>query len=132
VPRDNEIGAHQPASRCDEASQDGGGDGEWWVCDHPERPLWQSEVDCVGHDHGDGATDEGSSQGGCPLSVELNGNNPGAACEERPCERPVAGADIEYEITRANSGVRNDLYRPTTTELVPPPTCPFRGHVAPS
>jgi len=132
VPGDNEIGANQSASRGDEPSQDGGSDGKWWICDHPERPLGQAEVDCVGHDHGDRATDEGSSQGGGPLSVELNRNNSGAAFEEWPGERAIAGANVEYEITRADSGICNDLRGPAATEVVPPPTCPFRGHDAPS
>jgi len=132
VPRDYEIGTNQSASRCDEPSQDGGSDREWWVCDHPERPLGQAQVDRVGHDHGDRATDEGSSQGGCSLSMELNCNYVGAAFEERTGERTIAGADVEYEITRANSGICNDSFRPAATEVVPPPTCPFRGHDAPS
>ncbi len=106
MPRDNEIGANQSASRCDEPSQDGGSDGKWWVCDHPERPLGQAEVDCVGHDHGDRAPDEGLLRVAARLSVELHCNDLGTAFEERPGERAIAGADIEYEITPANSVVR--------------------------
>jgi hypothetical protein len=131
VPRHDEIGANQTGPRCDEPSQDGSNDGKWWVCDHSERPLGQAEIDCIGHDHGDRATGEGSPQVGCSLRVELNCNNLGTAFEERPGERAIAGADIEYEITRSNSGICNDLCSPAATEVMPPPTCPVRGHDAP-
>ena len=92
MPRDNEIGAKQSASRCDEPSQDGGSDGKWWVC--------------VGHDHGDRAPDEGLLRVAARLSVELHCNDLGTAFEDRPGERAIAGADIEYEIIPANSVVR--------------------------
>jgi hypothetical protein len=131
VPRDNEIGSNQSAPRCDESSEDRGRDGKWWVCNHPERPPRQAKVDCVGHDDGDGATSERSSQVRCPLSVELYGDDAGATFEERPDERAITGADIEDKITRSNPGIGNDLCSPAAIEVMPPPPCPLRRHDAP-
>ena len=126
MPRHNEIGTNQAAPRGDEPSQDGGGDGKWGVCDHPERSLGQAQIACVGHDDCDRATGEGSSQGGCPLFVELNRNDSGPTFEERPGQRSIAGADIDDQITRADSGIGNDFCSPAATEVMPSPTCPFR------
>ncbi len=64
--------------------------------------------------------------------MELNGNYLGAAFEERRCERSVSSTDIEHEITWVNPGIHDNLCSPAATEVMPPPTCPFLGHDAPS
>ena len=132
VPGDNEISSNQSAPRCNESAQNSGRDGKWWVRHHAERPSGKTEIHRVGNDHSDLPTGERLSQVGGPLGVELNGDDLGAAFEEGPGERSVSGADIEHEVTRMYPGVGNDLCSPAATEVMPPPTCPFPGHDAPS
>jgi len=132
VPGDDDIRSNEPTPRCDQASQDRRRDAKWWVCDDPKGLPWQSQIGGIGDDDGDGLAGEPCSQVGCSLSVELYGNDVGATVEQRFSESAGAGADVNDKIARTDPGISDDLRRPAPTELMPPPTCPFRGHDAPS
>ncbi len=64
--------------------------------------------------------------------MELNGDDVGTTGEQRFSEGTAAGTDVNDHIARTDPSISNDLLRPEAIEVMPPPTCPFRGHDAPS
>jgi len=132
VPGDDDICSDESTPRCDQASQDRRCDGKWWVCDDAIGPPWQSQIDCICDDNDDGPAGESCSQVGRSPGMELDGDDVGTAVEERFSESAGAGTNVNDKIARTDPGICDDLPRPAATEVMPPPTCPFRGHDAPS
>ena len=69
--------------------------------------------------------------GGAPR-VELDRDDMSATGDEGFGERASARPDVEHEIVRADPSIHDKYCSPSTTELMPPPPCPSRGHDAPS
>ena len=132
MPGDDDVGTHESASRNDEASQERNANGERRVGNDAERASWQPEVGCVGDDHGDMVFLEPPPQLGGAPRVELDRDDMSATGDEEFGKRAGARPDVEHEIARADPSIRDKYCSPSTTELMPPPPCPSRGHDAPS
>jgi hypothetical protein len=75
VPGDDDVGAHEPASRRDEAPQERHADGERRVGDDAERLSWQPKVHSVRDHHVDAVPGEPPSQLGGTRRMELDGDD---------------------------------------------------------
>ncbi len=108
MPRDHDVGSHQPAAGCHQPFEDRSGEGERWIGHDPERLRGETEIRGVGHDDDGAAAGERCPQVGRSPQVELHCDDAGTTFEERSCERTVAGADVHDEITRTDPRVGHE------------------------
>ncbi len=132
VPGDDDVGSLQPASRRHQSPQECHRDGEGRVRHDPEGAPRKPEIECVGHDHGDILCPEPFPELGRTPVMPFDGDDPCAPVHQGCRERAAARSHVEDQVTGSNLGVGDDAGRPGPTELVEPPSCPYRGHGAPS
>ena len=91
-----------------------------------ERTARQPEVRRVGfHDHREPA--EPLPEGLRTPRMQLDGDDPRAGVDKRCGERACACADIEDQITAADSAVGDESFSPARVELMPSPP-PWLSH----
>jgi hypothetical protein len=133
MPRHDQVGADQAATRADQALDKRSGDPERWVRHHLEGSARQTEIGPVGVYDRHVASIETIPQIPDTMRMQLNGDDARAGRDERPGYGAGSGTNVENKVSRNDAGVRDDPARPTAIELMPPPPWPAGGgHDGPS
>jgi hypothetical protein len=107
VPRQDQVGAQEPATGLEQPAQEGAADAERWVRHDVERTARQSQIAGIGSGDHDRLPKAGPEVGG-PAGMGLYGDDTRTSRDQGCGEGPVAGTDVQHPVTGRQVGLLNE------------------------